>query len=123
MFSLEEQALQLHATEHINPLPVVGETAWEKLQKPELRNPISSFNEHQNFTLLTLYDKATALQIEGLVLGSTCSHLKSKSLLMAVHTKHSDEVNLDIKSICYTSHQGQWKHQQLYLGFLCQFLL
>ena len=69
-------------------------TAWEKYQKPELHNLISSFIRHQNFTLLTLYDKVTALRIEGFVLGPTYSRFRSKSLVIGVHPKHSDEVYL-----------------------------
>lgn len=89
-----EQALQLHGSEHIDPLPPVREAAWEIHQKPELQDLILSFIGHQDFTLLTLYDKATALSIGGYILGSTCSRFKTKSHVMAIHPKRPGEIHL-----------------------------
>lgn len=89
-----KQALQLCESEHVNPLPPVREAAWEIHQKPELHDLVTSFIGHQEFTLLTLYDKAMALCIGGFILGSRCSRFKTKAHVMAVHPRHPDQIHL-----------------------------
>ena len=43
---------------------------------------------HNNFTLLTLYEKASALTIDGFVLGSKSSRYVTKVHMIAVHPKY-----------------------------------
>ena len=86
-----EQALKLEGTGHIKALPPVREVAWEAHMKPELRDSISVMIGRHDFTLLTLYDKATALSIGGFILGSTCSRFKTKAHVMALHPKFPNQ--------------------------------
>ena len=88
-----EQALQVHLHEHVTPLPPVREAAWGLHQKAALNDFISSIIGHNNYTLLTLYDKATALSIGGFVLGSACSRFVSKFHVMAFHPNKPNQLH------------------------------
>ena len=89
-----EQALQVHKHEHITPLPPVREAAWTLQQKCILHDLISSVIQHDDFSLFTLYDKATALSIGGFVIGSATSRFVTKALVMATHPRYPSKLFL-----------------------------
>lgn len=74
--------------ESIKPLPPIYEVVWEKHQKRELNNLMSSVIGHDNFSILTLYEKATALSVDSFVMGSAGSRFVTTSLVMAIHPLH-----------------------------------
>ena len=54
---------------------------------------ITSFIGHDDFTLLTLYQKSSALSIGGFVLGSSSSRFVTTACVMATHPKHCNKLN------------------------------
>ena len=60
-----EQVLEQQQSHKINPLPPVHEAAWELHQKPGLHYLVKALVGHDNYTLLTLYNKASSLSIGG----------------------------------------------------------
>ncbi len=89
-----EQALQQNQTETIKPLPPVREVAWEPHQKHILCKFLTSLLGHRNFSLLTLYQKVSAIMIGGFVLGSNTSRFLTKAHVMALHPRFSDQTHL-----------------------------
>lgn len=89
-----EQALQQYQTETIKPLPPVREVAWAPHQKHALCDLIISLLGHSDFSLLSLYQKASALMIGGFVLGSNTSRFLTKTHVMASHPNFSDQIHL-----------------------------
>ena len=89
-----EQAL-LHS-ETVQPLPPVREAAWMAHQKHAVRDLVSSNSVmgHNDFDLLTLYEKASALTVGGFVLGSSSSRYVTKAHVMAAHPKYPDKIYL-----------------------------
>ena len=89
-----EQVLEQYQSHKINPLPPVHEAAWELHQKPGLHYLVKALVGHDNYTLLTLYNKASSLSVGGYILGSTSSRFVTKSHVMAIHPKYPNELYL-----------------------------
>ena len=89
-----EQVLEQYQSHKINPLPPVHEAAWELHQKPGLHYLVKALVGHDNYTLLTLYNKASSLSIGGYILGSTSSRFVTKSHVIAIHPKYPNELHL-----------------------------
>ena len=89
--TLEECLTQISK---IKPFPPVHEVAWERHQKRELDELVSSFIGHNNYTILTLYEKATALSIDGCVMGSIGSRFVTTAHVMAIHPKYPGQIYL-----------------------------
>ena len=89
-----EKALKQYQTETINPLPPIREVAWEPHQKHALCEFISSLIEHDEFSLLGLYQKCPALMVGGFVIGSNTSRHVTKAHVMASHPKFSNQIHL-----------------------------
>ena len=88
-----EQALQ-YAEGNINPLPPVCEAAWQQHQKQSLACIVHSILGHNDYVLLTLYEKCKALSIAGFVLGSARSRFTTKFHVMAFHPQCANKLCL-----------------------------
>ena len=73
-------------------LPVY-EVAWQKHQKQSISTLVAPVIGHNNYVLLTLYQKASALSVGGFILGSTRSRY-NMSHVMALHPKHPNQLHL-----------------------------
>lgn len=65
-------------------------------QKDAIRDLASSDSVigHNDFDLLTLYEKASALRVGGFVLGSASSRYVTKAHVTAAHPKYSEKIYL-----------------------------
>lgn len=113
-----EEALKHCNIDSIKPLPPIREVAWAQHQKYALTEYMSSFLGC-NSSLLSLYQKAPALNIDGFVLGSLTSRFVTNAHVMALHPKFLDQVylaeidhfaKLDVKndSVSNESVQSLW---------------
>ena len=73
-----EQALHQYHSETIDPLPPVREVAWASHQKQALCDFVLALLGHNNFSLLGLYEKSSALLVGGFVIGSKSSRHVTK---------------------------------------------
>ena len=80
--------------ELVKPLPPIHELAWEQHQKQSLSTALIPVIGHEQFTLLTLYQKSSVLSVGGFILGSTSSRHVTTSCVMAIHPDHPDRLNL-----------------------------
>lgn len=79
-----ELVMQECKVDNVKELPPVHELGWELHQKNSLQQ-LDAVNFGHNAELLTLYDKASAISIDGFVLGSAKSRFVTKSHVMANH--------------------------------------
>ena len=89
--TIEECLMQ---SDKIKALPPVHEIAWEKHQKQGLNGLVTSQVGHEDYMILTLYEKVTALSANGFVLGSTSSRFVTTSHVMASHPEHPGVLHL-----------------------------
>ena len=101
----------------VKPLPPIHEVAWETHQKRSISADLTPFIEHEDYTLLTLYQKSSALSVGGFILGSSSSRFVTTACVMATHPNHPDQLNfariecfakLDIKDNRNTSTISVW---------------
>lgn len=85
----------MHNYEHITPLPPVREAVWKSHEKNVLCDLILTVVEHHDYTLLSLYCKATALSIGSFTIGSiTTSRFVTRAHIMAKHSRYPDRLFL-----------------------------
>ena len=88
------QALNDFSTNDLNVIPPVSESAWQSTDKEELASLLTLFIGHEDYTLLLLYQKASAVIVGGFVLGSALSRHITKSHVMAIHPDFPNELYL-----------------------------
>ena len=76
----------------VKPLPPIHEVAWETHQKQSISAELTSVVGHDDYTLLTLYQKSSALSVGGFVLGSSSSRFITTACVMATHPNHPDQL-------------------------------
>ena len=92
-FSSLEQALSRE--EEIQSLPPVNECSWEAHQKASLYTVITAITGQENFTILTLYNKAKALSVGKYIISSVQSRFTTScNVLVYGNPSHPNELHL-----------------------------
>ena len=80
-----DQALQSSNNQDVSPLPPIFETAWKLHEKSKIHELLFAFLSHNDYTVLSLYNKTTALSVGGFLIGSCKSNYITKSHVMVIH--------------------------------------
>ena len=75
--------------QNLTPSPPIRESALQYFDKESLNSSVLQILGHSNFTTLTLFQKSSALMINGFVIGSKSSRYKTSSQVMVMQSDHS----------------------------------